>query len=189
MANGEQLTLSHREKLLRELQDPEYRRGFIEGHAKDTIAFQLRRLRKSMEWEQRDVAERLGNANLQPMISRYENPDYGRYSISTLLELASVFDVALVVRFAPFSELVEWDWSSDAATLCPASFEDDVKVAQLVERIEAEKKLAAQIQSRVRTVEVTQNQSQQSREIPQTQNALWEIATGRAGSARAASAA
>lgn len=187
MANGEQLTLNHKERLLEQLKNADYRRGFIEGHAKDTIAFQLRTLRKAMEWEQRDVAERLGNAKLQPMISRYENPDYGRYSISTLLELAAVFDVALVVRFAPFSELVGWDWSSDAVTLCPASFEDDVKLAQLSKQIEAEKRLAAQIQSHIRTAETTQNQ--QSKANPQTQNPLGEMATGNAGSAKAASAA
>lgn len=162
MATGEQLTLNHKERLLEELKNADYRRGFIEGHAKDTIAFQLRTLRKAMEWEQRDVAERLGNAKLQPMISRYENPDYGRYSISTLLELASVFDVALVVRFSPFSELVEWDWSSDAATLCPASFEADEKLVQLAEQIEAEKKLAAEAQSRSHVKKIEVNQDQQS---------------------------
>ena len=62
------------------------------------------------------------------MISRYENPDYGKYSISTLLELAAAFDVALAVRFVPFSELVEWDLSSNPAKECPAPFEKDRKL-------------------------------------------------------------
>jgi transcriptional regulator with XRE-family HTH domain len=147
MANGEQLTLNHKERLLEELRDAAYRRGFTEGHATDTIALQLRMLRKAKKWEQRDVAERLGNPKLQPMISRYENPDYGRYSVSTLLELASVFDVALVVRFAPFSELVEWDWSSDQATLCPASFVNDQRLSQIAAEIRAEVECGAQAQA------------------------------------------
>src|ERR1700734_3932194 len=125
MDNGERLDTNPKLDLLRALKNSEYRRGFVEGHAKDTIAFQIRRLRKARDWEQRDLARELGNSKLQPMISRYENPDYGKYSITTLLELAAVFDVALVVRFAPFSELIEWDWRSSASTLTPASYSKD----------------------------------------------------------------
>jgi hypothetical protein len=57
----------------------------------------------------------------------------------------------------------------------------------LAEQIEAEKKLAAQIQSRIRTVEVTQNQ--QSKASLQAKNPLGDMATGNAGSTKTASAA
>ena len=136
MARGNTSHLNPEQKLVAELADPEYRHAFVEGHAKDTIAFQLKQLRKAKEWDQRDVARELGNEKLQPMISRYENPDYGRYSISTLLELAKVFDVALVVRFAPFSELVEWDLTSTPATLLPTSYTDDrQRIREIAARI------------------------------------------------------
>src|SRR5271168_2099270 len=133
MANGRQSPLKPEQKLAQQLQDPEYRRAFVEGHATDTIAFQLRAMRKKKAWEQKDVAEKLGNRKLQPMISRYENPDYGKYSISTLLDLAAAFDVALAVRFVPFSELAEWDLSVDTAKECPASFADDAGLARVAE--------------------------------------------------------
>lgn len=139
MGNGMQSPLSPKDRLLHELKDPVKRRAFVEGHARDTIASQLRMLRTAREWEQADVAERLGNRRLQPMVSRYENPDYGRYSVRTLLELAEVFDVALVVRFEPFSELVRWDWASSATTLCPPGFEKDGRLSQL----EAEIRIAS----------------------------------------------
>jgi transcriptional regulator with XRE-family HTH domain len=113
-------------ELLRDLDNKEYRRGFVEGHAKDTVAFQIRQLRKAENWEQRDLAEKaFGNPALQPMVSRYENPDYGKYSLSTLLELAAAFDVALILRFAPFSELLEWDINSKESTLRPAKYSQD----------------------------------------------------------------
>jgi transcriptional regulator with XRE-family HTH domain len=118
-------------KLLEEIKEPEYRRAFVEGHAKDTIAFQIRQLRNARDWEQRDLARELGNPKLQPMISRYENPDYGRYSITTLLELAAAFDVALIVRFAPFSELVEWDLNATSKTLSPAQYSEDRQLNKL----------------------------------------------------------
>ena len=114
------------EKLVSELRDGAYRHAYVEGHAKDTIAFQLRRMRLGREWEQKEVAALLGNAKLQPMISRYENPDYGKYSVTTLLELAKAFDVALVVRFVPFSELVRWDIHKSSETLQPPSYCDDL---------------------------------------------------------------
>jgi transcriptional regulator with XRE-family HTH domain len=131
MENGTQSTTNPKLTLLEELGNREYRQGFVEAHAQDTVAFQIRQLRKANGWEQRDLADKLGNPKLQPMISRYENPDYGRYSITTLLELAKVFDVALVVRFAPHSELVEWDWKCNASTLAPPSYPKDTRLAAL----------------------------------------------------------
>jgi transcriptional regulator with XRE-family HTH domain len=133
MANGKLLPLKPEQKLAAQLQDPEYRRAFVEGHATDTIAFQLRAMRKKKAWEQKDVAEKLGNRKLQPMISRYENPDYGKYSISTLLELAAAFDVALAVRFVPFSELLVWDVSSNPSKEMPEFFCDDEKLRQILD--------------------------------------------------------
>lgn len=131
MEHGAQSTTNPKVELLDELQNREYRDAFVEAHAKDTVAFQIRQLRKANEWEQKDLAEKLGNPKLQPMISRYENPDYGRYSITTLLELARVFDVALIVRFAPHSELVEWDWTKTSTTLKPPNYSKDKKLATL----------------------------------------------------------
>ena len=119
------------DKLISELRDPEYRHTYVEAHTKDTIAFQLRRMRLANEWEQKDVATKLGNPKLQPMISRYENPDYGRYSVTSLLELAKVFDVALVVRFAKFGELVRWDLHKTADSLRPVSYANDLELAAM----------------------------------------------------------
>jgi transcriptional regulator with XRE-family HTH domain len=117
--------------LLSELKDRDYRESYVEAHAKDTVAFQLRQMRLAENWEQKDVAARLGNSKLQPMISRYENPDYGKYSVTTLLELARVFDVALVVRFVKLSELLRWDLHKTAETLQPASYSRDVELSSM----------------------------------------------------------
>lgn len=129
MASGELLDLRSAKKreLIAELRDKDYREGFVEAHVGDSIAFQLKAMRMSKGMDQRDVAGLLGNPKLQPMVSRYENPDYGKYSVSTLLELAKAFDVALVVRFAPFSELLDWDLDVSAGKLCPKSFVEDFK--------------------------------------------------------------
>ena len=44
----------------------------------------------------------------QNAVYRLENPNYGKPTITTLRKVAAVFDVALVVRFVPFSQLVDW---------------------------------------------------------------------------------
>jgi len=119
------MTSSPRERLIEELRDHAYRRAFVAAHAGDSIAFQLKGMRLERDMEQRDVAALLGNPKLQPMISRYENPDYGKYSVKTLLELADAFDVALIVHFAPFSELVDWDVTPSSERLNPSSFDQD----------------------------------------------------------------
>lgn len=41
-------------------------------------------------------------------LSRLESPDYGRQTISSLKRIANALDVALVVRFVPFSQYIDW---------------------------------------------------------------------------------
>ncbi len=44
----------------------------------------------------------------QNAISRLESEDYGKPTITTLKRLAAALDVCLIVRFAPFSEVIDW---------------------------------------------------------------------------------
>ena len=82
MANGDALitATSKREKLVNELKDPTYRQAFIEAHTKDTVAFQLRKMREARGWTQGQLADKaFGDSKLQSAVSRLENPDYGKY--------------------------------------------------------------------------------------------------------------
>lgn len=88
------------------LDDKEYADAFVDAEIATTLPFQLRAMRKQRGWKQKDVADRFGNN--QKTISDFENPNYAKYTLTSLKKLASVFDVALIVRFAPFSELVDW---------------------------------------------------------------------------------
>src|SRR5579872_886993 len=79
---------------------------FVESHLNKGIAFQLRSLRNREKWSQQELAEKVGMT--QNAISRLESSTYGKPTITTLKRLASIYDVALVVRFVPFSHLVDW---------------------------------------------------------------------------------
>jgi transcriptional regulator with XRE-family HTH domain len=54
---------------------------------------------------QKDMATATGKA--QTWISKLEDPNYGRYTLTTLLELAHFHDVGLEVDFVPFSKLLD----------------------------------------------------------------------------------
>ena len=68
------------------------------------IPIQTRILREQRELSQGQLAERVKTT--QSVISRLEDPNYGKLSLSSLLKLASAYDVALLVKFVPFSRLL-----------------------------------------------------------------------------------
>ncbi|MGH6899454.1 MAG: helix-turn-helix domain-containing protein [Geminicoccaceae bacterium] len=88
-----------------ELSSKEFRDAFVAEHLKTGVAYQIRALREKRGWSQAELGRRAGKP--QSAISRLEDPDYGRLSLKTLLELAAAFDVALLVQFAAFSELLK----------------------------------------------------------------------------------
>jgi len=82
------------------------RAQFVSSHVDKTIAFQLRAIRNEQDLSQEQLAEMV-EMN-QNAISRLESEWYGKATISTLKRLAAALDVALVVRFVPFSQLIDW---------------------------------------------------------------------------------
>lgn len=82
------------------------REQFVESHLAKTISHQVRAIRDRLGWSQEDLAR---EANMtQNAISRLESASYGKPTLTTLKRLAAALDVALIVRFVPFSELVDW---------------------------------------------------------------------------------
>jgi transcriptional regulator with XRE-family HTH domain len=103
------------------------RAKFVESNVSKAIAFQTRALRDKEGWSQQSLAEKIGSN--QNAIYRAENPNYGKQTITTLKKIAAAFDVALVVRFVRFSELIDWVSNTpriveglDASALAVATF-------------------------------------------------------------------
>ena len=118
-------TTNKSEQIWESLRDPDFRKQLIDEHINVGIAFQIRSLRNRQKITQTKLAELLGDNSKQPMISEWENPNYGNYTLGTLKDLAKAFDVGLLVRFVPFSTLVDWtvDLTSDA--IAPPSFGEE----------------------------------------------------------------
>lgn len=79
---------------------------FIESHLAKGIAYQIRATRDKLEWSQERLAAEAGMN--QNAISRLESPNYGKPTLTTLKRVAAAMDIGLIVRFVPFSELVDW---------------------------------------------------------------------------------
>lgn len=117
------MTSDRRQQIVESLQDKQYRDDFVAEFINTGVAFQIHETREARGWTQDDLGQRAGIA--QERISLYENPDYGKLTLTTLKRLASAFDAALVVRFAPFSELVNWVTGLSARDVAVPSFGDE----------------------------------------------------------------
>jgi transcriptional regulator with XRE-family HTH domain len=94
------------------------------------IANQIRATRDKRGWSQTELAGAAGMG--QNNVSRLESPDYGRHTISSLKRIAEALDVALVVRFVPFGQYIDWlsgtphlDNGLTPEALAVASFADE----------------------------------------------------------------
>ena len=115
------------DQLWKSIEDDEMRREF--NVDVDTgLAFQIRLLREKNGWTQGQLAERAGSK--QETICQWENPNYGRYTLTTLKGLATAFDVGLIVKFAPFSEVIEWNANLTPERLAPPSYAEERQAQQ-----------------------------------------------------------
>jgi len=125
------MTLANkREQIWRSLNDGEYRHQFIEEEINVGLAFQIRALRNRQNLTQGELADKLGVK--QPLISSWENPDYGKYTLATLKDLSKAFDVGLLVRFVPFSTLLNWTANLKPGDLAPSSFSEEQKQVEYI---------------------------------------------------------
>ena len=82
--------------------EKEYRDAYVEAKLDSELAAQIFAIRNQRNWTQEDLAQQAGMA--QPRIARLESSCHG-VSVNTLKRLASAFDVALTIKFVPFSEV------------------------------------------------------------------------------------
>lgn len=92
------------DKLVEKLGKKAYRDVYIDKQVRVWISRQIRVLREQRGWSQTEFARICGKP--QSVISRLEDPDYGKVSLQTLLDIRSAFDVGLQVRFVDFGTAI-----------------------------------------------------------------------------------
>jgi transcriptional regulator with XRE-family HTH domain len=116
-------------------QDKEYRDEFVAAHIATTVAAQIEHMREARGLTQTQLAEKAGM--VQARISVLEDPSYDKQSLTTLKRLASALDVGLVVRFAPFSEVLAWALTVSPQRLSVQPFAEDYTPPTLEQRLDA----------------------------------------------------
>lgn len=105
----------------RRLADASYRATYASAAIGNALSAQIYLMRIERGWTQAQIAERADMK--QSRISALEASSHD-VSLNTLKRLATAFDVALVVRFVPFSDLVR-DVADNRASRMVVSFDED----------------------------------------------------------------
>lgn len=105
---------------MEDLKDKDFRHSYMESHVKRFLAAQMKSLRGDKS--QKEFAEIL-DTDQSTVSSRYENSEYGKNTLQTLLDIAEKLDIALVARFVSFPEFfkITSDYSDEA--YAPSSYE------------------------------------------------------------------
>lgn len=101
------------------------RKAFVKAELTNGISSQIRTLRKDRGWSQAELAKKL--MTTQAVVSRLEDPSYGKFSIKTLLDISAVFDVALLAKFVPFRKLIAETFDTSASNLNVPTFEHEIQ--------------------------------------------------------------
>lgn len=85
--------------------DEVYRKAFFRAYATDSIALQIRELRKLREnMTQVELAESCGMK--QSAVSRIEQAEYSSWTFNTLCRVAEALKARLIVTFQPMEEAI-----------------------------------------------------------------------------------
>jgi transcriptional regulator with XRE-family HTH domain len=112
-----------RKNIWKHLKDRVFREAYVEEHVRAGVAYQIKAMREARGWSQAQFAEKCGKS--QSNIARIEDPDYGKFSIQTLLEVAHTFDVWLSLEFVSFGKGLSRTANRSAAVLNVFSFEHE----------------------------------------------------------------
>lgn len=115
--------------LISKLKDKTYRDNYVLEHLCTVLATQIQTLRHSQNLTQGELGKKIGTA--QNVISRLEDPDYGKFSLQTLLKLASAFDVALTVKFTSFGNFALEFSDISTNNLIVVPFDEELRSAEL----------------------------------------------------------
>jgi hypothetical protein len=115
--------------LIEKFRDKAYRDSYIAAHTRRFLARQMRKFRG--EKSQVAFGDVIGKR--QTVVSRLEDPNYGKWTLQTLFDVAEKLNVAVLVRFVDiptFLRLSE-DMSENASQPQPY---DEAKAVALLER-------------------------------------------------------
>ncbi len=95
--------MSLRNRLRKDLIDPEFRHAYADEHLNLSVATQIKVIREQQKLSQKELAEKLNTK--QAGVSRLESANYDGWSVRVLRKLAEAFDLRLRISFEEFGTL------------------------------------------------------------------------------------
>lgn len=131
VSNAVGVASGRRKVLVGKLQDKEYRDAYVRATITHGLAHQIRVNREQRKLSQQSLAEKCGGKTTQVVISRLEDPAYGKFTLNSVLKVASALDVAVLVRLVPYSKfLLETADKSVLGLYAKSFFEESLHVRQ-----------------------------------------------------------
>jgi transcriptional regulator with XRE-family HTH domain len=91
-------------KFADELAEKAMRDAYLEAQTRTKLAQQIRALRVQRGWQQRELGHLMGKP--QGNVARLEDREIARYTLTTLFELAAVFDIGFVAKFVTYEDFL-----------------------------------------------------------------------------------
>jgi transcriptional regulator with XRE-family HTH domain len=111
-----------------ELPNKEFRESYVEENSRRGLAYQITALREARGWSRAEFSRQANRP--QGNVLRWEDPTYGKYSLSTLIEIAAIFDVALSVKFVSFGDLLTSVSNLKPEKLAVLSYEAELQASE-----------------------------------------------------------
>jgi len=112
--------ISHRLiRLAEKFRDKAYRDSYVGATVRRFVAQQIRALRGDLS--QADFGHLLEKP--QSVVSRLEDPAYGKLTIQTLLDIAAKLDRALIVQFVDYPTFMKFSGDFSELTLAPVAYD------------------------------------------------------------------
>ena len=118
------MSASEKKALFEYLGDPDVRHLYVDSTISQLLALEIKALREAREFDQETLGQLAGGMK-QSSISRLQDPSYAKMTLKTLKRLAKAFDVALLVDFVAFSELVDRTIDRTEADFAPPSYDKE----------------------------------------------------------------
>jgi hypothetical protein len=108
-------------RLAEKLRSSKYRHSYVGAHVRQFLARQMRGMRGDQS--QAIFGEKIEKA--QNVVSRFEDPSYGKWTLSSLLEIATKLDRALIVRFVDYQTFLQFTDDQSEIAAAPAAYDSE----------------------------------------------------------------